>query len=41
MKKGYTVGNKAYTMRRNLLNWCNLVSISLPIWGGKKLVIFS
>ena len=28
-----------YTMRRNLLNRCNLVSIS--IWGGKNLLTFS
>ena len=33
----------AVTMRTNLLNWCNLVSISknLRLFGGKNLLIFS
>ena len=33
-----------FTIRRNLLNWCNLVSIKnygLHTWGGKNLLIFS
>ena len=33
----------ADTMRTNLLNWCNLVSISknVRLWGSKNLLIFS
>ena len=46
VKENKYVCGFGFTMRRNLLNWCNLVSISkelrlyVHIWSGKNLLTF-